>query len=100
VVLAVVDVACADTGSAFSGDLQHCQSVRLAFTSFLRFFRDAGKGVVHEELEGLELNLCQCPMYQRKGRKRRREGQGEGKEEGVWRKPPLWGLWEDGHVDM
>lgn len=109
-----MDVACSRKGESISGDLAHAESVRLALRSFLAFFRATSadgrsRGAFEEDLQDLELCLCQCPIYQRP-RKRRRPGQQgstatmqqQQEEEAVKHAnpAPLARLWEAEVIDM
>jgi len=65
--VAVVDVACVDSGKSFSGDLEKAESVPLRFLSFVSMMRSHLKGEKHwgSGLEGVDLYLAQCPIFQR-----------------------------------
>ena len=63
----MVDVACVDKGKAFSGDLEKADSVSLRFLSFVNMMRAHLRGEKHwgSDLDGVDIYLAQCPIYQR-----------------------------------
>jgi hypothetical protein len=91
-----VQVSCAERGTPFSGDLALAESAAVSFHAFLAFFhaavdkkagaQGARAGRFEAELDGLDLYLAQCGVYERP-----REGNTASSQ------PPLEFIWP--HID-